>query len=324
MKLNSFLFLIIVLGGFIFSGCKRHNNPDVHFLRFEQLLFSQDENESIYERLKNEEDDYRFLFNGSLEDSLYLEDLESFTDDLVLKEIYDTVQKYYADLSWLENDLKKGLRNSQKHFPEFNPTHFYTLITDNFDYFDRILVIDSFLAISMNMYVVEYFNKYDFGLPVYMINVLNKDEILPDCFSAIGYYLLGENEVSETLLDYMITAGKVLYFMDEAIPDVNDRFKIRYNKDQFSWVKENESLVWAYILERDFLYDRDFLKIRHLVNEGPATQGFEGSPSRLGQYIGWQIVRKYMSKNNVSLPELFAMTDSQKILSDSGYKPKRK
>jgi hypothetical protein len=44
----------------------------------------------------------------------------------------------------------------------------------------------------------------------------------------------------------------------------------------------------------------------------------------LGRWIGWQIVRSYMKKNKeTSLSELFSFSDSQQILSESGYKPKK-
>ncbi|MDL2314708.1 hypothetical protein LJC16_00435 [Bacteroidales bacterium OttesenSCG-928-C19] len=314
--------VLFFLGIVAFSGCRK-DSSDIKVKRFEQLLFSEESSKDLYKTLKESEADYKFLFNAPLEDPTYLQILRDFTADSVLREINDTVQKYYSNLSWLEKDLSKASAKIKKHFPEFGITTCYTLLTDEFDYFSRVMVADSFLAISMNMYVVSNFKGYDFGLPGYMITMLNKNEILPDCISAIGYHLLGNNEKSDSFLDIIIAQGKILYFMDEVIPNVADCYKIRYNKEQYEWCKSNESLIWSYILERNFLYETDFLKIRHLVNEGPHTQGFDGAPARLGEYIGWQIVRKYMSKNPTSLQDLFAETNAQKLLSDSGYKPKR-
>jgi uncharacterized protein YjaZ len=41
--------------------------------------------------------------------------------------------------------------------------------------------------------------------------------------------------------------------------------------------------------------------------------------------MGWQIVRKYMKENpDVSLQELMADTDAEKILHASKYKPRQK
>ena len=316
-------FVLYFIGILVFFGC-RNTSSDIQIKRFEQLLFSEESSKDLYKTLKENESDYHFLFNAPLEDSFYMENLNNFRTDSLLIEINDTIQKYYASLTWLEKDLSKAIPKIKEHFPDFSVTYYYTLIGAHFDYFDRVMVTDSFLAISMDMYVTEYFSKFSyFGLPTYMANVLNKDEILPDCISAIAYNLMENSEKAESFLDIIIAKGKILYFMDKVIPDVADRFKIRYNKDQFEWCRKNESLIWSYLLEQNFLYETDFLKIRHLVNEGPHTQGFEGAPSRLGEYIGWQIVKKYMSGKSISIAELFAETNAQKILSDSGYKPKR-
>ena len=270
-----FISIVVAL-----SGCKK-NSPSVHIKRFEQLLFSEESRQDLYGTLKANENDYRFLFNAPLEDSLYMEELKEIATDSVLHEINDTVQKYYANLSRLEKDLTKATANIRKHFPEFSITYYYTLVSYHFDYFDRVLINDSSLAISINMYVAEHFRKYGyFDLPTYMANMLNKNEILPDCISAIGYYLLTNNRREESLLDIIVTRGKILYFMDQVIPNVADNYKIRYNKEQHEWCRKNENVIWGYLLENNFLYETDFLKIRHLVNEGPRTQGFEGAPAR--------------------------------------------
>jgi hypothetical protein len=48
------------------------------------------------------------------------------------------------------------------------------------------------------------------------------------------------------------------------------------------------------------------------------------SPSRLGEWIGLQIIRSYMQKNrDVTLQMLLQETDAQKILTLSGYKPEK-
>ena len=46
------------------------------------------------------------------------------------------------------------------------------------------------------------------------------------------------------------------------------------------------------------------------------------SPGRIGNWVGWKIVKKYMNKHsNVSLHELMSEKNAQQILSKSGYKP---
>jgi hypothetical protein len=49
----------------------------------------------------------------------------------------------------------------------------------------------------------------------------------------------------------------------------------------------------------------------------------EQCPGRIGQWVGWQIVKKYMETHpDVSLPQLMQMNDAEKIFKESRYKPK--
>ena len=68
------------------------------------------------------------------------------------------------------------------------------------------------------------------------------------------------------------------------------------------------------------------MKIQKYLTEAPFTPGIgeknESAP-KLGIYIGWQIVKKYMKKNeDVSLQDLMKNANYQEILTRSKYKPK--
>jgi uncharacterized protein YjaZ len=56
-----------------------------------------------------------------------------------------------------------------------------------------------------------------------------------------------------------------------------------------------------------------------LLNNGPYTIGFsEQSPDRMGQYLGWKMVRNYIFNEEISLREMVYL-DYKKIL--KAYKP---
>jgi uncharacterized protein YjaZ len=46
------------------------------------------------------------------------------------------------------------------------------------------------------------------------------------------------------------------------------------------------------------------------------------SPGRLGQYIGWQIVKAYMENNDVSLMDML-QKDAAEIFNNSKFKPRK-
>jgi hypothetical protein len=61
------------------------------------------------------------------------------------------------------------------------------------------------------------------------------------------------------------------------------------------------------------------------VNDGPTTSGFPTeSPGKIGAWIGWQIVNKFMDKHpEVTLDSLLKINDAVKVLEGSSYKPER-
>ena len=71
------------------------------------------------------------------------------------------------------------------------------------------------------------------------------------------------------------------------------------------------------------LYSNEVEVFRPLFGDGPFTQAFSNeAPSRLGEFIGLQIIRSYMNNNDVSLKDLMNNNDLQQIFQESQYKPK--
>jgi hypothetical protein len=158
---------------------------------------------------------------------------------------------------------------------------------------------------------------------MYIVNLLDSVYLPVDCMAAYAISKIPQGNNQQSMLDYMIFNGKVLYFLDKVFPKMDDCIKIRYSADQMKWAEENEGNIWGYFIQKQLLYENDYSKIRPFVNEAPSTSVFENSAPRLTDFIGWKIVKRYMDKKGGSMKELFNNTNSQQILTDSGYKPKR-
>jgi gliding motility-associated lipoprotein GldB len=135
-----------------------------------------------------------------------------------------------------------------------------------------------------------------------------------------------ENEQDNSLLSKMIYNGKILYFMDQTMPDVPDSTKIGYTTKQLKWCDDYKANIWGFFLEENLLYETDFQKIQKYLNEAPFTPGLgdkNDSAPKLGVWTGWQIVKQYMEKHpKVTLQQLMADRDAQKILNEAKYRPK--
>ena len=114
-----------------------------------------------------------------------------------------------------------------------------------------------------------------------------------------------------------------MLYLDAVLPDTPDSLKICYTGKKLEWARQNEESVWAFLVGNKLLYTTDYKTQVKLIQDGPFTTGFsDQSPARLGIFIGWQIISSYVQQHpEVSLQQLIRMTDSQKILQESAYKP---
>jgi hypothetical protein len=188
-----------------------------------------------------------------------------------------------------------------------------------------IIASDSTLGIGLDMYLGKDYEYY-FMLryPEYKRRNMVPKAIASDC---IRGWLTSEyvNDSQESLVNQMIYYGKVLYAMDALFPSMNDFSKIGFTEEELLWCETNESNIWAFCIDNNLLYSTDPGEIIKYIGEAPFTAGFsKESPGRTGWWLGWQIVRAYMaSHSEISIQELMAFDDEQKLLTASNYKPRR-
>lgn len=329
--MNRIKHILILLGLAITTACstatdKADDGKTIEIKRFEDLIFKTPISD-LHQALIANQHDYRFFFNTDISSPEYFEEIKQYASDSIMQQVYNVVATTYPDLSWLEKELATAMEKSNELLPNEQPKNFYTMISGTFGYYDRVICNDSFMAINMDQYAVKnmkYFNGY-FGMPMYIVNLLDSIYLPTDCMAAYAISKIATpRDKEQSLLDVMIIQGKVLYFLDQIFPNTADSIKIRYTADQMKWAIENENNMWGYFIQKNLLYETDYTKIRSFINEAPSTTAFENSAPRMCDFIGWKIVNKYMKKKDVSIKDLFLNTDSQQILTDSGYKPKRK
>ena len=78
-----------------------------------------------------------------------------------------------------------------------------------------------------------------------------------------------ENDSNKTLLSKMIYNGKIMYFMDQVLPDAPDTLKIGYTDAQLKWCQQFESKIWAWFIDQDLLYESDYQKIQKYLSVAP-------------------------------------------------------
>lgn len=255
---------------------------------------------------------------------MQLQVMQDFLTKKAMRGLYDTVQQRFADIAFLKEDLQTAFANYKSYFPEKPIPKVITCISE-FSY-SVFTATDSILGISLDKYLGPGYIYYPavFQEYTFMIPTFDQKYMAIDCANVLGANIVPVPDDKSTLLDKMVAEGKILYFIQSLLPQKEENDIIKYNAKQWKWCEGNEQQIWSYFLDKNLLYDTQFEQFKY-VKEGPTTYGMpKESPGKVGAWLGWQIVQKYMEENpNTTLKELIAITDGQKILTASKYKPKK-
>jgi hypothetical protein len=305
---------------------KKAKNVEIKILRYEQDLFSMDKN-NMAEGFKALYGKYpeNIIANGAWENTEMIQSMKGYLNDPVIQEIYKDTQVQFADLSGLKSQLKSAMSIYLTHFPNDNVPDFCTLVSGiNFE-IPQVFGYDNTIFICLDMYLGKDYKHYgQAGMPKYIAARCDKKYMATDCFSKALVYRHLPDKTLVTLLDNMVDAGKKMFFTQTMFPNTPPEVILCYSKEQYQWAVEHESAIWHTLIEKNMVYNNSEDIIRRMIDETPFTRDFgNDSPGRLGVFIGFQIVQSYMKAHpETTLSELLKMTDSQKILKESGYKPK--
>ena len=264
---------------------------------------------------------------GNVNDTAYFSVIRQVVNAQPYKDLEHDVDSVYPNLDKQNAELTDAFRRVKYYYPQQHIPKIYAY----FSGFEAQRSIgDGYFAIGLDLFLganSRFYPAITKAFPRYLSHFFTPDNITPRVIEGFATSeMFPEKETDQALLNRMIYNGKILYFMDQILPDVPDSIKIEYTGKQMDWAHKNESAIWGYLLDENLLYETDYPKIQKFINVGPFTQGIgennESAP-RLGLYIGWQIIKKYMEKNpDVTLQQLMKNTDAQQILTDSKYHPK--
>lgn len=315
------LFLACLL--LLIIACKQENKIEEKVaaipVAFEVERFDKMFYESDASNLPAVKEKYPFLFPEGNEDSVWLNKLKN----PLLQDLYKEVIKKYPTTAKIDKDLEALFQHIQYYFPKYKTPRVIAVISE-VDREAKAIYADSIALISLDCYLGKEHPFYvDFS--DYQRLGFEENQILPDLVTSFSYGKISK-PLDRTLLSIMIYYGKELYLKDKLIPEYSDAAKIGYTEQQLAWCKENEYYMWSYFIENNLLYESNVKNEFRFINEAPFSKFYleidNESPGRVGQWLGWQIVRSYMENNAVSLDQLL-VTDAKTIFEKSKYKPNK-
>lgn len=290
-------------------------NTDIKVERFDR--YAAQASLSDFSKLRQA---YPFMFSENETDSSWVETKK----DTFQIQLFTEVDKILGDFKNTELEIESLFNHIKYYFPEFNPPRIITT-TSYVDYRNSVIVTDSIAVIALDTYLGSNHEFYG-NIQKYITANLKQEQIVVDLAGEYAKKYIYQKQ-KKTLLDEMIYFGKQLYFNDVMIPFKSENERISYSQEELNWAVANESYIWRYFVERELLFSTDSKLPSRFIIDAPFTKFYleeidTDSPGRLGQYIGWQIVRAYMKQNDVTLKEML-ITSAEDIFNNSKFKPRK-
>lgn len=305
---------------------------DVQLKRFDKNLFSIDTN-NIETSLNNLQQQYGSFLNDYLYNIMVLtpqpdsvaQKMKMFLHDYNF--VYAAAQKKFGNFNNEFSQIKKGLQYVKYYFPEYKTPLNVTTFIGPVEGYANVLT-QSGLAVGLQLYLGKDFSVYSSEFitevyPDYQQRRFEPAYIPVNCMKNIISDIYPEKKGSDPLVYQMIDAGKRLYLLDHFLPQLADSLKTGYKQQQLDGCYSNETDIWNYFVQNNLLFITDPIQVRDYMQDGPNTQAFgKESPGFMGQFIGWQIVKKWMNEHEkITLPQLLNMPEKQ-IYAEAKYKPR--
>ncbi len=343
MKKISFILLACLT---LFACKKKKGIPDVSNIkvdiqlqRFDRDFFSIDSN-NVAPGLSQLNQKYPLLTNIFLQNILGLDDASVLVGVKRFLHMHGNIDSAatitFKNTDGIKKDFQKAFQFVRYYFPSYPVPKIATVLGPvdalaqlNNSYTPDFLGAD-FLGISLQFYLGKdhpvYLDPFfiEKVAPEYRSRRFSKEYIIADAMYLVVDDIFPDKSSGKPLVEQMIEKGKQWWLLDKFLPTTPDSIKTGYTQAQLDWCTRNEGVIWSEIIRNEDLNSLNPVVLQTYIGGGPFTQGFspENSPGNLGPWIGWQIVKKFVSKNASMKPEDIMRTDARKILETAKYKPR--
>lgn len=271
------------------------------------------------DNLKQLKEKYPYFFPDIYPDSVWIQK----SQDTLQKQLEEEVFKVFSDFNEFEDEITLLYQHLKYYFPEFQEPEIVTLISD-VDYRNNVIYVDSLVVVGLDNFLgADHFFYED--IHRYIAKNMIPEQLTPQIAEAIvERYVMPPT--GRSFMNLMVYYGKKLYLKELLMPLYDEYRIIGYTEEELNWARANEMEIWRYFVERELLFSTDPQMASRFTNPAPFSKFYleldNESPGRLGQYIGWQIVRAFAKNNEVELRQLLTMS-GEEIYKNSRFKPRR-
>ncbi len=287
--------------------------------------------ESEVDQLQNEEQTLAFLDKYPLfsetylqrsrlpHDSIMVNDVLKLANDPYIDTMLVDAQKIFGNMASQKADLVSFFKYVKFHYPDFHVPQVMTCISG---FSGDLFVTDSVAVVGLEFFTGPKARYRPPQVPNYILNRLRPETMVPAIATLISDKFNKSEMLDNSMLQEMIKWGKIYYFLQQTMPCLEDSIIAGYSGAEMQEIADHKKEIWSHFVERKLFFETDHFLIKKYCDERPNVLEIgDKCPGRIGRWLGWQIVKKYMEKELVPLPQLMAETNARKIFNMAKYKP---
>lgn len=235
-------------------------------------------------------------------------------------EVTQSIQHNFPNDSSLYSPLQKAFSYYHRYFPQDTLPDIYTY---NGGFNQSIVLGEGFIGIGLDKYLGTDSRFYtQLGIDNYKVQRMHPAQLPYDVLFAHISDRFPNNFATTNVLTDILHQGRCMYLLNACFPQAADSALWGISASKMAWLGASEHSMWEYLIDKKQLFDSEYLTIRKFTGEGPFTAPFsKESPARAAVWIGYRIISQYAANTGATIPEIFAVGDSQMILNKSRYNP---
>lgn len=234
-------------------------------------------------------------------------------------------QQKFPSFDPYKREIERGFQFIKYYFPSYRlPATIITYIgpfegtANALTSSGMAIGLQSYLGKDFPAYQTEYIREV---YPAYKTRKFEPPYIAVNCIKNIIDDLYPSKAGGRPLIEQMIEAGKRLYLLDALLPETADSLKTGYTQMQLEACYKNEKNIWAYFIENNLIYETEPNLIGVYINDGPNTPELgTASPGFIGQFVGWQIIKKWKQKNEKASMVDLMKKNAKELFEEAQYK----
>ncbi|MFT4169249.1 MAG: hypothetical protein QM653_09045 [Dysgonomonas sp.] len=250
---------------------------------------------------------------------LFKQLMEPYFSNAALSKIYADALTLFSDLSTYELELTKANDLIKTYFIGKELPGLSIHVSG---FKANTIVLDSIISVSTDKYLGKDYSGYKTFFESYQTIQMQPKYIVRDFLKAWLMSEFRETNQRKNLLSEVIYQGKILYALNELLPEWDESDILGYTEQQQEWCEEHAKDIWKMTIDHNYLFNSDSQVIQKYMEDAPYTAIISTeSPGRVGLWLGLQIIKNYAKNTGHDLQSILLENNNQLLLKSAKYNP---